>query len=145
MKQELRMVGEERRVLAGRSSGLVGLTSVKRSYGELVGVKKYKGGMELGGVEGPFASKSGEICGKEVNLRLTVVCGLVTVGANVNQCSTSRTGSRRRSSRRQRGLLSNVRTISTKTHGWQRSWVFLCDLRPPVKTQKPQTTARLYE
>jgi hypothetical protein len=65
---------------------------------------------------------------------LTMGVWVARVGDNVSDCSTSRSGSRRRSSsRRQRGLLSNVETISTKTHGWQRSWVFLCNPRLPVK------------
>jgi hypothetical protein len=91
---------------------------------------------ELAKFGGRFGNKSAQICRKEENLRLTMSVGLATVGRNVNQCSTSSTGSRRRSSRRQRGLLSNVRMISTKTHGWQRSWVFLCNLRSPVKMHK---------
>ena len=64
-------------------------------------------------------------CQKGLILRLTGMGLLATVRLNVNDCSTSRTAGRRRSSRRRRGLLSKLNTISIKTHGWQRSWVFL--------------------
>jgi hypothetical protein len=41
------------------------------------------------------------------------------------ECSASCTGGRRRYRRRRWGL-SKLNRISTKTHGRQRSWVFLC-------------------
>jgi hypothetical protein len=50
------------------------------------------------------------------------------VHGNVSECSTS-SGRSRRSYGRCRWGLSKLNRISTKTHGWQRSWVFYCDPR----------------